>query len=40
MFGDRSACHIDVVDPTEAWLAATHKCCRLKGSLQHFGEFL
>ncbi len=26
MFGDRSACHMDVVDPTEAWLAATHKC--------------
>ncbi len=26
MFGDRSACHIDVVDPTDGWLAATHKC--------------
>ena len=26
------------MDPTGQ--EVTHKCCRLKGSLQHFGEFL
>ena len=27
-------------DGQDQFRSAAHKCCRLKGSLQHFGEFL